>query len=68
MGRRFVEDWATAREHIELTFKWDWPTLRAIGVTVFVVPSVIYYFVCQEYHKADKKYGRPPRSFAFSER
>eukprot|EP00884_Botryococcus_braunii_P016325 jgi/Botrbrau1/3376/Bobra.0337s0017.1 len=65
---KFVEDWGTAREHIELTYKWDWPTLRSIALTVFVFPSIMYYFICQEYHDNDKKYGRKPRSFAFSER
>ncbi|KAK9842101.1 hypothetical protein WJX81_008411 [Elliptochloris bilobata] len=29
---KYIEDWGTAREHIELTFKWDGKTLRTIAL------------------------------------
>jgi hypothetical protein len=63
-----VEDWSTAREHIELTYKWNAKNLRTIALTVFAFPAGVYYLICQEYHKADEAYDRKSRSFAFSER
>ena len=39
---KFVEDWATQREHVENEFKWDGKTLANIGLWAFAFPYFVY--------------------------
>lgn len=39
---KFVEEWATRREHLESEFRWDGKTLTRIAVFAFAVPYAIY--------------------------
>ena len=60
---KYIEDWHTAREHIELTYKWDGETLRKVFVWVGLVPFVVYKISTFEFKKNDRKYGRKEREF-----
>jgi hypothetical protein len=45
----YVEDWATHRENVELTFKFDGKTIAILGAAAVTVPYVIYQMCCSEF-------------------
>ena len=45
----YVEDWATKRENVELTFKFDGKTLATLGVAAVTVPYMIYHMCISEF-------------------
>ena len=53
----------TAREHIELTYRWDGKTLRNVAMWMVVFPYFVYNITCFEFQKSDNKFGRTTRHF-----
>ena len=45
----YVEDWATHRENVEMTFKFDGKTIAILGVAAVTVPYAIYQMCCSEF-------------------
>lgn len=39
---KFVEDWATRREHLEQEFRWSGKNLTRIAVFGFAIPIAVY--------------------------
>ena len=62
-SNKYIEDWATFRENVEYTYKWDAKTWRRLGLWLFAFPFGIYQITCAEFDKVDSKYGREPRDF-----
>ncbi len=60
---KYLEDWGTAREHIELTYKWDGKTLRTIAMWMVLFPYIAYNITCREFQKSDRLFGREERQF-----
>ena len=60
---KFLEDWGTAREHIELTYRWDGKTLRNVAMWMVAFPYIVYNITCFEFQKSDNKFGRTTRHF-----
>lgn len=60
---KYLEDWGTAREHIELTYKWDGKTLRTIAMWMVIFPYIAYNITCREFQKSDRLFGREERQF-----
>ena len=56
-----IENWATYRENVEQTFKFDGKNLRRIVIFVGLVPFLIYKGITNEMDKADDKYHRERR-------
>jgi len=61
---KYIEDWGTAREHIELTYRWDGKTLRTVALWMVAFPWFLYNVTAFEFQKSDRKYGREERKFA----
>ncbi|KAK9802719.1 hypothetical protein WJX73_000385 [Symbiochloris irregularis] len=60
---KYVEDWATFRENVEYTYRWDRKTWTRLGLWLFGFPYAVYCISVSEFNKSDKKYGREPRDF-----
>lgn len=62
-SNKFVEDWATRREHVENEFKWDGKTLANIGLWAFAFPYFVYSVCVKEFDKSDEVAHRSKRPF-----
>ncbi|CAK9219389.1 unnamed protein product [Sphagnum troendelagicum] len=60
---RYVEDWGTARENLEKTFRFNRRTLTLAIIFGIAVPYVTYRGIVAEFNKQDELAGRPPRKF-----
>ncbi|KAK9813107.1 hypothetical protein WJX72_009171 [[Myrmecia] bisecta] len=60
---KYVEEWATKREHVEETFLFNRKNLQNVVIYALAVPALIYTVTVKEFHKTDKKYERPEREY-----
>jgi hypothetical protein len=59
----YVEDWATHRENVELTFKFDGKTIAILGAAAVTVPYVIYQMCCSEFQSMQAMDGRAQKKY-----
>ncbi|WOL14672.1 hypothetical protein Cni_G23453 [Canna indica] len=60
---RFIEDWSSARENLELNFRWTRRNLAIVGLFGIAVPILVYKGIVREFHMQDEDAGRPYRKF-----
>ncbi|KAG6480843.1 uncharacterized protein LOC122015694 [Zingiber officinale] len=60
---KFIEDWRTARENLELSFRWTRRNIAIAGLFGIAVPILLYKGIVREFHMQDEDWGRPPRKF-----
>ncbi|KAG6484743.1 uncharacterized protein LOC122012168 [Zingiber officinale] len=60
---KFIEDWRTARENLELNFRWTRRNIAIAGLFGIAVPILLYKGIVREFHMQDEDWGRPPRKF-----
>ncbi|XP_010259939.1 PREDICTED: uncharacterized protein LOC104599199 [Nelumbo nucifera] len=60
---RYIEDWNSARENLELNFRWTRRNLALIGIFGVAIPILVYKGIVKEFHMQDEDYRRPYRKF-----
>ncbi|CAL0323155.1 unnamed protein product [Lupinus luteus] len=60
---KHIEDWGTARENLELNFRWTRRNLALFGIFAIALPCLVYKGVVREFHMQDEDNGRPYRKF-----
>ncbi|KAL0308327.1 UNVERIFIED_CONTAM: hypothetical protein Sradi_5775000 [Sesamum radiatum] len=46
---RWIEDWSTARENLELNFRWTRRNLALVGIFGVAVPILVYKGIVKEF-------------------
>ncbi|KAJ4962329.1 hypothetical protein NE237_022268 [Protea cynaroides] len=59
----FIEDWNSARENLEHSFRWTRRNLALVGIFGIAVPVLVYKGIVKEFHLQDEEYRRPLRKF-----
>eukprot|EP00951_Prasinocladus_malaysianus_P021115 scaffold174139_cov46-Prasinocladus_malaysianus.AAC.1 len=59
---KFVEDWATSREHLEQTYSFSGKNMTKFAVFGLGFPLFCYWGTVYDYDQADKYWGRPKKS------
>ncbi|XP_047309166.1 uncharacterized protein LOC124912571 [Impatiens glandulifera] len=60
---KFIEDWGSARENLELNFRWTRRNFAIIGIFGIAVPILVYKGIVRDFHMQDEDAGRPHRKF-----
>ncbi|GER30219.1 neuronal acetylcholine receptor subunit alpha-5 [Striga asiatica] len=63
---RWIEEWSSARENLELNFRWTRRNLALVGIFGLAVPVLVYKGIVREFHMQDEDAGRPYRKFWLS--
>ncbi|KAI7989210.1 hypothetical protein LOK49_LG13G00065 [Camellia lanceoleosa] len=56
---RFIEEWGSARENLELNFRWTRRNFALVGLFGIAIPILVYKGI----HMQDEDAGRPHRKF-----
>lgn len=46
---KFIEDWGSARENLELNFRWTRRNLALVGIFGLAVPILVYKGIVREF-------------------
>ncbi|GBF97175.1 hypothetical protein Rsub_10036 [Raphidocelis subcapitata] len=65
-NNKHVESWLSRREDMEMEFKWDKATTRAVLLGAFIVPIATYNALCYMAHQDDDYAERPRRNFLWN--
>ncbi|GMQ06769.1 hypothetical protein CsSME_00051221 [Camellia sinensis var. sinensis] len=60
---RFIEEWGSARENLELNFRWTRRNFALVGLFGIAIPILVYKGIVRDFHMQDDDAGRPHRKF-----
>ncbi|GMQ06779.1 hypothetical protein CsSME_00051230 [Camellia sinensis var. sinensis] len=60
---RFIEEWGSARENLELNFRWTRRNFALVGLFGIAIPILVYKGIVRDFHMQDNDAGRPHRKF-----
>ncbi|GMQ06773.1 hypothetical protein CsSME_00051224 [Camellia sinensis var. sinensis] len=58
---RFIEEWGSARENLELNFRWTRRNFALVGLFGIAIPILVYKGIVRDFHMQDDDAGRPHR-------